>query len=76
MSETTIVKASRQRWTPTEIAYIRDNAETGAKAIATRLGRSEATVRNKAVQLGVSLRLPESKMGRRSKAETQATDSI
>lgn len=74
MSETTTVKASRQRWTPTEIDYIKTNAASGAKAIAAALGRSEATVRNKAVQLGVSLRLPGSTVGRRSKAETQVSE--
>ncbi|NDD53577.1 hypothetical protein EBZ39_06825 [bacterium] len=70
------MKASRNRWTDDDIAYIRANASAGAKAIATALNRSEATVRNKAVQLGVSLRLPGSTVGRRSKAETVSVDLV
>ena len=74
MSETT--RKTRTAWTQTEIDYLTANASSGAKAIATHLGRSEAVVRTKAQQLGLSLRQPGSKVGRRLKSETQAVDSI
>lgn len=76
MTEIPNPKRTRTAWTPADTDYIRANASSGAKAIAAALGRSEATIRNKAVQLGISLRLPTSKMGRRSKSETVSVDSI
>lgn len=67
MSETTTSTTQRTytRWTPEQVQTLRDNASLGAEKIAELLGRSDTQIKTKAAQLGISLRKPGSKGGRR-----------
>lgn len=76
MSDTTSSTSSRSTWTVEQTDYLKANASSGAKAIAVAVGRTEAQVRAKALKLGISLRQPGNKQGRRLKSETQTVDSI
>ena len=58
-------KRTRTVWQIAELEILRTEASTAAQTIAARLGRTEARVRSKAVQLGISLRQNGSKAGRR-----------
>lgn len=75
MSETTNARV-RRAWTDADVEYLKANASSGAKAIATALGRTEPQVRQKALNLQVSLRQPGNRQGRRTAVETQTVDSI
>lgn len=76
MSDTLKETASRKtsnRWTQTDTDYLIANASKGALVLATELGRSATDVRAKATRLGISLRMPGSTRGRRTKTETTVT---
>lgn len=76
MSDTTSSTDRRSTWTVEQVEYLKANASAGAKSIALAIGRSEAQVRGKALKLGVSLRQPGNKQGRRLKSETTPVDVI
>lgn len=79
MSDTvneTKTRKAPTRWTQTEIDYLTANANKGAQALATDLGRAPVDIRAKATRLGISLRMPGSTRGRRTKTETTVTDNI
>lgn len=65
-------KRTRTVWQIAELEILRTEASTGAKTIAAKLGRTEAQVRSKAVQLGISLRQDGSKAGRRQTRNLEA----
>lgn len=67
----TETKRTRKVWQIAELEILRTEASTGAKTIAAKLGRSEAQVRSKAVQLGISLRQNGSKAGRRQSRDLE-----
>jgi hypothetical protein len=51
-------------WTTTEVAYLRDNRELGAAALAELLDRSQWSVRSAAKRQRISLRRPRDARGR------------